>query len=210
MIKVRIRPFISGSVDWFPPNIVIPGPESDVIWWIVTNFVVICAVTFFIMKRSILLFTTLFFTETLNHLVVFDKAAVMTNVSLSPPLLFLPDRFILFCLLVLIMVSSREPQYVVLHAVNTLIDSQLTDRVKVISYTEKAIPLLLSTSRVFYFFVLFFLVLMIWYTVYIQLSLNFSWELNLKKIIYLLQRNRALLQSLCKQQLNQEVFTAIC
>lgn len=54
------------------------------------------------------------------------------------------------------MVSSREPQYVVLHAVNTLIDSQLTDRVKVISYTEKAIPLLLSTSRVFYFFGFFF------------------------------------------------------
>lgn len=194
MIKVRIRPFISGSVDWFPPNIVIPGPESDVIWWIVTNFVVICAVTFFIMKRSILLFTTLFFLpETLNHLVVFDKAAVMTNVS--PPPLFLLDRFILFCLLVLIMVSSREPQYVVLHAVNTLIDSQLTDRVKVISYTEKAIPLLLSTSRFFFWFI-FVLVLMIWYTVYIQLSLNFSWELNLKKIIYLLQRNRALLQSL--------------
>lgn len=178
MIKVRIRPFISGSVDWFPPNIVIPGPESDVIWWIVTNFVVICAVTFFIMKRSILLFTTLFFLpETLNHLVVFDKATVMTNV---PPPLFLPDRFILFCLLVLIMVSSREPQYVVLHAVNTLIDSQLTDRVKVISYTEKAIPLLLSTSRFFFCF-FFVLVLMIWYTVYIQLSLNFSWELNLKK-----------------------------
>lgn len=97
-----------------------------------------------------------------------------------PPPLFLPDRFILFCLLVLIMVSSREPQYVVLHAVNTLIDSQLTDRVKVISYTEKAIPLLLSTSRFFFWF-FFVLVLMIWYTVYIQLSLNFSWELNLKK-----------------------------
>lgn len=95
MIKVRIRPFISGSVDWFPPNIVIPGPESDVIWWIVTNFVVICAVTFFIMKRSILLFTTLFFLpETLNHLVVFDKAAVMTNVS--PPLVSpRPIHFIL-------------------------------------------------------------------------------------------------------------------
>lgn len=108
-------------------------------------------------KKHPFVYYTFFFTETLNHLVVFDKAAVMTNVSLPPPL-FLSDRFILFCLLVLIMVSSREPQYVVLHAVNTLIDSQLTDRVKVISYTEKAIPLLLSTSRFFFFF---FLVLMI-------------------------------------------------
>lgn len=109
MIKVRIRPFISGSVDWFPPNTVIPGPESDVIWWIVTNFVVICAVTFFIMKRSIPLFTTLFFflQRPLNHLVVFDKAAVMTNVYL--PLGSLPDRFILFSLLLLEWSATEAP-----------------------------------------------------------------------------------------------------
>lgn len=152
MIKVRIRPFISGSVDWFPPNIVIPGPESDVIWWIVTNFVVICAVTFFIMKRSILLFTTLFFLQRPSIIWSYSIRPLSWPMFLSPPPpLFLSDRFILFCLLVLIMVSSREPQYVVLHAVNTLIDSQLTDRVKVISYTEKAIPLLLSTSRFFFF-----------------------------------------------------------
>lgn len=136
MIKVRIRPFISGSVDWFPPNTVIPGPESDVIWWIVTNFVVICAVTFFMMKRSIPLFTTLFFfflQRPLNHLVVFDKAAVMTNVYLplgSPR----PIHFIFLCFYY--NGQQQKPQYAVLHAVNTLIDSTMTNLVKVISSTE--------------------------------------------------------------------------
>lgn len=152
MIKVRIRPFISGSVDWFPPNTVIPGPESDVIWWIVTNFVVICAVTFFIMKRSIPLFTTLFFfflQRPLNHLVVFDKAAVMTNVYL--PLGSLPDRFIFYFLCFYYNGQQQKPQYAVLHAVNTLIDSTMTNLVKVISSTENAIPLLSSTSRFFFY-----------------------------------------------------------
>lgn len=97
MIKVRIRPFISGSVDWFPPNIVIPGPESDVIWWIVTNFVVICAVTFFIMKRSILLFTTLFFLQRPSIIWSYSIRPLSWPMFLSPPPLvsFRPIHFIL-------------------------------------------------------------------------------------------------------------------
>lgn len=108
MIKVRIRPFISGSVDWFPPNTVIPGPESDVIWWIVTNFVVICAVTFFIMNRSIPLFTTLFF--------FYRDPSIIWSYSIRPlswPMfispLALPDRFILFSLLLLWWSATEAP-----------------------------------------------------------------------------------------------------
>lgn len=143
MIKVRIRPFISGSVDWFPPNTVIPGPESDVIWWIVTNFVVICAVTFFIMKRSIPLFTTLFF--------FYRDPSIIWSYSIRPlswPMfispLALPDRLCFYY-----NGQQQKPQYAVLHAVNTLIDSTMTILVKVISSTENAIPLLSSTSRFF-------------------------------------------------------------
>lgn len=153
MIKVRIRPFISGSVDWFPPNTVIPGPESDVIWWIVTNFVVICAVTFFIMKRSISLFTTLFF--------FYRDPSIIWSYSIRPlswpmfisPLSLSPtDSFYFLCFYY--NGQQQKPQYAVLHAVNTLIDSTMTNLVKVISSTENAIPLLSSTSRFFFFYIL--------------------------------------------------------
>lgn len=135
MIEVRIRPFISGSVDWFPPNTVIPGPESDVIWWIVTNFVVICAVTFFIMKRSIPLFTTLFFFYRDPSIIwSYSIRPLSWRMFISPLSLSPTDSFYFLCFYY--NGQQQKPQYAVLHAVNTLIDSTMTNLVKVISSTE--------------------------------------------------------------------------